>query len=331
LKIVIVVASGLMMKIEIGESLVRSWLRHVEHCEFAELNWKPSPTWEARPNEHIEGLFEKAVTEWPEAFGRNSLSQLLKQAEIDVLGLNTASSKLHLVDVAFHSGGLNYGGQGETGKRIYKKLVRSALLASTYFANQEFIIYFVTPVLSPGIKAEVEVACERVKAVFTSETKLTFQLILGDDFKTNLLDDVLALNSEVADTSELFLRSWQLIKPFIQLVPESQDDLTVELQNPNNNRRDMHIVALYLSRFGHLDFEFRNQKETFRSFGLIFGVAGNTVKNTRDRFDRYVDNHRAGWDVPLLDNLQVILDEYGESSKDELSDIVFPFVVNAQG
>jgi len=29
------------MKIEIGESLVRSWLRHVEHCEFSELNWKP--------------------------------------------------------------------------------------------------------------------------------------------------------------------------------------------------------------------------------------------------------------------------------------------------
>lgn len=318
------------MKVEIGESLVRSWLRHVEHCEFAELNWKPSPTWEACPNEHVEDLFEKAVTEWPVAFGRNSLLQLLKQAEIDVLGLNNASSKLHLVDVAFHSGGLNYGGQGETGKRIYKKLVRSALLASTYFSNQEYIIYFVTPVLSPGTKAEVESACERVKTVFASEAKLTFQLILGNDFKVNLLDEVLALNSEVADTSELFLRSWQLIKPFIQLVPENQDDVTVELQNPNNNRRDMHIVALYLSRFGHSDFQFGNQQETFRFLGRIFGVSGNTVKNIRDRFDRYVNNHRAGWDVPLLDNLQVIMDEYGESSKDELGVLVNAIIDNIQ-
>ncbi len=313
------------MKIEIGESLVRSWLRHVEHCEFAELNWKPSPTWEACSNEHIEGLFEKAVIEWPEAFGKNSLSQLLKQAEIDVLGLNAASSKLHLVDIAFHSGGLNYGGKGETGKRIYKKLVRSALLASTYFTKQECIIYFVTPVLSLGIKAEVEAACERVKAVFNSEIKLTFQLILADDFKTNILDEVLTLNSEVADTSELFLRSWQLIKPFIQLVSDNQEDLAREQKNPNENRRDMYIVALYLSRFGHLDFEFGNQKETFISLGRMFGVSGNTVKNIRDRFDRYVDNHRAGWDVPLLDNLQIVLDEYGQSSKDELSAIVFPF------
>jgi hypothetical protein len=33
------------MKIEVEGSLIRSWLiRHVEKCEFAKLNWKPSST-----------------------------------------------------------------------------------------------------------------------------------------------------------------------------------------------------------------------------------------------------------------------------------------------
>lgn len=95
------------MKIEIGESLVRSWLRHVEHCEFAELNWKPSPTWQAEPDEEITVLFESAKQANPEAIGQNTLSQFLKQAEIDVLGLSTQGDKLHLVDIAFYLGKLN--------------------------------------------------------------------------------------------------------------------------------------------------------------------------------------------------------------------------------
>ena len=34
------------MKIEMGESLMRSWLRHVKGCQLAELNWKPSSGWD---------------------------------------------------------------------------------------------------------------------------------------------------------------------------------------------------------------------------------------------------------------------------------------------
>jgi hypothetical protein len=34
------------VKIEIGESLIYSWLRHVQGCVVTQINWKPSPTWE---------------------------------------------------------------------------------------------------------------------------------------------------------------------------------------------------------------------------------------------------------------------------------------------
>ena len=212
------------MKIEIGESLVRSWLRHVEHCEFAELNWKPSPTWKAQPDEEVAQLFNRAKEYNPEAFGQNKLSQFLKQAEVDVLGLSTSNNRLHLVDIAFHSRRLNY--TGGTVQRIFKKLVRSALIAKTYFAGREATIYFVTPQVSVSIAEELTAACERVKELFVNETNIKFELIMGNDFKTQLVDEVLALDSEVADTSELFLRSWQLIKPFIDLADGTQPEST---------------------------------------------------------------------------------------------------------
>ena len=34
------------VKIEIGELLIYSWLRHVQGCVVTQINWKPSPTWE---------------------------------------------------------------------------------------------------------------------------------------------------------------------------------------------------------------------------------------------------------------------------------------------
>jgi len=215
------------MKIEIGESLVRSWLRHVERCEFAELNWKPSPTWQTEPDNEVTALFERAKKDNPEAIGQNALSQFLRQAEIDVLGLSTFSDKLHLIDIAFHSKGLDYGSKRETGQRVYKKLVRSALIAKTYFQGRDAIIYFVTPKATPAIATEVSEACEHVKELFANETNIKFELIMGSDFKTQLVDEVLALGGEVADTSELFLRSWQLIKPFIDLANDQQPETTV--------------------------------------------------------------------------------------------------------
>ena len=315
------------MKIEVGESLIRSWLRHVERCEFAELNWKPSPSWAARHSEKVEKLFDRAVREWPEAFGKNALSQFLKQAEIDVLGLSTATSQLHLVDIAFHSGGLNYGGQGKTGQRVYKKLVRSALISKTYFPTCEAIVYFVTPVSSPGIKAELEAACERVRKVFSGDTDLSFQLIIGGDFKTQLIDEVLALGSEVDDTSELFLRSWQLIAPFIDLAKSSdaalvQPDAIDQIGVRGVDRKQMHIGALYMSLFGHGELQQGNQAQTFAYLGQKYGVAANTVKNTRDSFDFYVDNHRVGWDKPLSEGLQSILDEFGAMNQPDLRSLI---------
>lgn len=45
------------MKIEMGESLIYSWLRHEKLCQLVQTNWKVSPFWELENRQEIEDLF----------------------------------------------------------------------------------------------------------------------------------------------------------------------------------------------------------------------------------------------------------------------------------
>ncbi len=314
------------MKVEVGESLIRSWLRHVEGCEFAELNWKPSSTWSKEPSEKTQSLFDSAKALWPGSINTNNLSQYLKQSEIDVLGYKQSVDSepiLHLVDVAFHTNGLSYGDAQRTAQRIYKKLVRSALLAMTYYPKADTNIYFITPFISSGVLAAVQEAVSKAQQVFSDEPNVSIELIAKGDFFTRVLKEVLDLRSEVADTSEIFMRSWQLIAPFIddytnpptRLKPN--DGIREEVEQGAVSEQAL-ITALYLSRFDHHQLNIGNQGETFDHLAMLLNVNRNTLKNYRDMFDSHVDNHRVGWGVELSERLQNILDNYGDYSEEEL-------------
>src|SRR5271169_145757 len=95
---------------------MRSWLRHVKGCQLAELNWKPSFAWGKYGDN--QSLMDQA-----RAFFQNALditlfsedakaSQLIKQAEIDVLGVKLAFDgrleAVYGVDIAYHENGLQY-------------------------------------------------------------------------------------------------------------------------------------------------------------------------------------------------------------------------------
>ena len=317
------------MKIEIGESLIRTWLRHVEGCQFAELNWKTSPTWPNNEASNIEAIFESIKTKSPKAISTKSLSQFLKQAEVDVLGQRVESDglvKTHFVDIAYHSGGLNYGGTAKTKVRVQKKLIRSALLALEYFPKSDSTIYFITPFIGETMKSAVMQGFEQAIQFFKGYENLSFELILDEEFKTRVLDEVLALEGEVADTSELFLRSWQLVSPFIAVNSDTskshQFEAIDQQQSTDENNEKVLIVALYLSKFGHLQLDIGNQTETFKELGRILDVKPSTLRNYRDRFDRYVDNHRQGWDAELPQKYQQILDNYKNASESELRRIL---------
>ena len=44
------------MKIEMGESLFYSWLRHVKECHLVQMNWKVSSQWDLLHEQELEKL-----------------------------------------------------------------------------------------------------------------------------------------------------------------------------------------------------------------------------------------------------------------------------------
>jgi hypothetical protein len=86
------------MKIEICESLVSSWLRHVQGCLVTQTSWKPSPTWSIARERELTETFE-AVRAFArqdiglQVFKNSSFSQLIRQAEIDVLGVRWTQTR----------------------------------------------------------------------------------------------------------------------------------------------------------------------------------------------------------------------------------------------
>jgi hypothetical protein len=118
-----------IMKIEIAESLVLSWLRHVQGCAVTQLNWKPSPKWPLANEQALRHAFERIRTLAGETIGvpiftQGEFAQFVRQTEIDVLGIrlphDTANPQAIAVDSAFHEGGLNYGSADETVGRVLK-------------------------------------------------------------------------------------------------------------------------------------------------------------------------------------------------------------------
>ena len=78
------------MKVEIGESLVSSYLNHVEQCRIIQTNWKVSGNWSIGEQDKVKSkqLFDKisSSSRFKSIFKANSFEQLIKQSEIDVLG-----------------------------------------------------------------------------------------------------------------------------------------------------------------------------------------------------------------------------------------------------
>jgi hypothetical protein len=209
------------MKIEMGESLMLSWLKHIKKCQTAQLNWKASThSWDLHNEETIKKIFMATKKFYTEKQNLNiykntsSHSQLLQQGEIDVLGLeikNGSLANIYGVDVAFHEAGLNYGSTTASIERVIKKMIRTALLLYGYFNVSKGTILFASPkintVLYEPLKMQIDVL-NKIFRVF----KLEFEFILyaNQEFKTKVFEPVITLSKSVADTSELFLRSSQM-------------------------------------------------------------------------------------------------------------------------
>ena len=222
------------MKIEMGESLFYSWLRHAKECQIVQTNWKSSPKWDFECSEEIEEMLKELDNYFRQQSGdvvfkkNGSLSQIVQQGECDVLGIhvNTESASdgysknmYYAVDVAFHLGGLNYGSKKETVLKVVSKCVRTAFCLYGYFATRDAEIVFASPKITPATLKELTPMVEYVDKYFKSKGfNYDFRIICNEEFKTMALDPVLALGGDVADTSELFMRAYQLVGMFYDVI-----------------------------------------------------------------------------------------------------------------
>lgn len=215
------------MKIEMGESLLQSYLKHVKNCLISQTNWKTSSNWniEQINQDNLEHIYSKIKSnnEFSDVFKKNELDQILRQAEIDVLGLSNINT-VYMVEVAFHEGGLNYGSKIETKNKIFEKLLRAYLIGLAYFPEKKLEIIFATPKTNPATNEIINDYFEILEREFSSD-KVTFKFITNHDFNTEILKPTLQLTSDDSDTSELFLRSYKLLNMFDFSLNKNEDKL----------------------------------------------------------------------------------------------------------
>jgi len=161
------------MKIEIGESLLLSWLRHIKECQLVQTNWKASPKWELKHREALERLMQDSSFVFKSKYGydlyggNSGIDQLLTQAEVDVIGISFAGSEMHIyaIDVAFHESGLNYGTKDETVIRVAKKCIRTAMCIYGYFDIDMGTIIFTSPKINPAVINDINACLDDIKSV----------------------------------------------------------------------------------------------------------------------------------------------------------------------
>ena len=213
------------MKIEIGESLALSYLKHVKKCVIYQTNWKLSSWWlqelgKKSPAEELYDELKKSPSKEKTAATdfdvkdvlTSDFSQFLKQAEIDVLGVDK-DGNVYAIDVAFHEGGLGYGKKVEARDCVMKKFVRSYMIMLGCFPGKKCTVIFASPKVDAAKQDLIMPALEELQADarFKDKEMITLEYIANDKFKEEILDQTIEASRDDADTNELFLRSYKLI------------------------------------------------------------------------------------------------------------------------
>lgn len=211
------------MKIEMGESLFYSWLRHVKECQIVQTNWKVSSQWDMDHELEIKDLIEKIDTYFSDNYDyhifkkNSSMSQIIQQGECDVVGVafNGDEKNFYAVDVAFHEAGLNYGTREETVMKVISKCVRNAVCLYGYMNTKEAEIIFASPKINPAIMGDLVPCISDLNNIFRlAGFCFSIRVIANEAFNELVLQPILLASAGIADTSELFIRSYQMYKMF---------------------------------------------------------------------------------------------------------------------
>lgn len=311
------------MKIEMAESLILSWLKHAKECKVVQLNWKPSDSWNLYNEQEADNLLTIIEQHFP-VFKNSKPDQLIKQAEIDVLGLNIDEKMNHYyaVDVAYHEQGLRYGKTSqECINIVLKKMLRSALLLNLYFNLKNGDIIFASPKINPAVYKELEKQINNVeKLIKELGFEYNFRLIANDNFTKLILNPIIELSSTVADTSELFMRALQLSN-LCKKEGNKQIKYTSKNTNTNITYNEFKIGATVKNKIKYF---LKNNKLTTQDISNLkdknyckktFNLKYPLLINKNE--SRYDDKGRARYWVTLFEDDYYVCNDWYENQRQD--------------
>lgn len=199
------------MKIEIGESLIYSWLRHIKSCQIVQTNWKASSTWAKQSTIDWEEKYNSFVYKY-QISNSSKLDQLIKQTECDAIGISMGTEKkVYAVEVAFHERGLGYGTAEENASKIMVKFFRIAVCLNVFLGCTEAEIIFASPVINKQTLTKIK-NYQITEDINGQEFKFSFHIYANTDFNKEILNPLLSISKDIKDGNELFVRSYHLIQ-----------------------------------------------------------------------------------------------------------------------
>jgi hypothetical protein len=94
-----------------------------------------------------------------------------------------------------------------------------------YFGMNKGRIVFASPKVNPSTYEPLREAVEGVNTLMSElKLKFSFRLYANSDFEKDIIAPVIQLSGEVADTSELFMRSVQLYQIFTDRIKDAQQE-----------------------------------------------------------------------------------------------------------
>ena len=216
------------MSVDMGESLMQSWLRHVKGCDIVQTNWKASMNIGYDKNKAEELLNSIRNESAFDFFAQGKTAEnIIRQTEIDALGCIVSKKCYFAGEIAFHEDGLHY----KSPDSVPSKMLRTILCLYGYLNASEATVVFATPYIKS--KAEKEKLEDFV--IFLNQflknvcglKKYQVKLFANADFETNILNPVFYLVDEIKDTSEAFVRACKLIKT-TKSIGEISPDLNKE-------------------------------------------------------------------------------------------------------
>lgn len=247
------------MKIEILEQAYASYLKNCEGCIMTTNNWTVSKfmldSISAQQMTFINDAIDEVNRQLAQSLGKsifkkNKDTQLIKQCEIDVVGLRYKNgiNEVFLYDTAFHEDGLNY---KDGVANVLKKLVRAFIIGELFFKGFKVHIGFLTPKCKRKDLNKINNELPKLIGVMQKyNPDIVVEVLLDSDCE-DIIDKLVSCADDISDSNDLFIRSVKLLQSAKALPQSKQTNNNIGTSNlqkgavANNNSKSNNKTKIF--------------------------------------------------------------------------------------